>query len=402
MGEHGLAVDVRCDVAHDEVASRAGVVVGDIMAVKSVETVGSTLKRAVGFALFSLLVRQVVLLCTSKEPLSNVQVRILGPDLNSTQTVTTMSLPAWLEDFESTNARRGSGSSGKHSHNFSSLDERAFQKYLLEQESEWKNGLAFCLLPETFKEKVKLDTWPLFARAWLRSFIFANLIYLGLGLTWAYYIYNVYGFYLFPKGNMPKIEDAAEQIKVSLGSLPLYSMLPAVCEYIVEQGWTLAYVRIDQYGWPMFLCSFAAYMSFVEFGVYWNHRLLHDLRVGYDKLHYIHHKYNKENTLSPFAGLAFHPLDGILQAIPYFWTLFVFPMHSLTYELMLFGTGVWTTNIHDCVEVECQPIMGAGYHTIHHTTYRHNYGQFFTYMDRAFGTIMYPEKSGKKEWNEKH
>lgn len=30
-------------------------------------------------------------------------------------------------------------------------------------------------------------------------------------------------------------------------------------------------------------------------------------------LHYIHHKYNKEHSLSPFAGLAFHPLDGILQ-----------------------------------------------------------------------------------------
>ena len=33
----------------------------------------------------------------------------------------------------------------------------------------------------------------------------------------------------------------------------------------------------------------------------------------YRVLHYIHHKYNKEHTLSPFAGLAFHPLDGILQ-----------------------------------------------------------------------------------------
>ena len=188
-------------------------------------------------------------------------------------------------------------------------------------------------------------------------------------------------------------------LSVSLAALPMYSFLPALCEHIVERGWTLAYVRVDEYGWGTYLFHFFAYMAFVEFGVYWNHRLLHDLRVGYDKLHYIHHKYNKENTLSPFAGLAFHPLDGILQAIPYFWTLFVFPMHSLTYELMLFGTGVWTTNIHDCVEVECQPIMGAGYHTIHHTTYRHNYGQFFTYMDRAFGTIMYPEKSGKKEWN---
>lgn len=30
-------------------------------------------------------------------------------------------------------------------------------------------------------------------------------------------------------------------------------------------------------------------------------------------LHWDHHKYNKEHTLSPFAGLAFHPLDGILQ-----------------------------------------------------------------------------------------
>ena len=31
-------------------------------------------------------------------------------------------------------------------------------------------------------------------------------------------------------------------------------------------------------------------------------------------LHFIHHKYNKEHSMSPFAGLAFHPLDGIIQA----------------------------------------------------------------------------------------
>ena len=30
-------------------------------------------------------------------------------------------------------------------------------------------------------------------------------------------------------------------------------------------------------------------------------------------LHVIHHKYNKGDQMSPFAGLAFHPLDGILQ-----------------------------------------------------------------------------------------
>ena len=40
-------------------------------------------------------------------------------------------------------------------------------------------------------------------------------------------------------------------------------------------------------------------------------------------LHHTHHKYNKEHTLSPFAGLAFNPFDGILQ---------VLPLHSLIFD----------------------------------------------------------------------
>ena len=41
--------------------------------------------------------------------------------------------------------------------------------------------------------------------------------------------------------------------------------------------------------------------------------------------------------------------SGCLQAIPYCWTLMYVPMHFLTHELLLFATGVWTTNIHDCI-----------------------------------------------------
>lgn len=37
------------------------------------------------------------------------------------------------------------------------------------------------------------------------------------------------------------------------------------------------------------------------------------------------------------------------QAAPYVWTLFYCPSHFLTHELLLFATGVWTTNIHDCL-----------------------------------------------------
>ncbi|GAB4820633.1 hypothetical protein N2152v2_007679 [Parachlorella kessleri] len=128
-------------------------------------------------------------------------------------------------------------------------------------------------------------------------------------------------------------------LQVSSMSMPLYSLLPALTEYCVEKGWTLAYSRVSDVGgvWA-YAGYFALYMLCVEFGVYWNHRNLHHPRV-YKYLHVTHHKYNKEHTMSPFAGLAFNALDGIIQAIPYSWTLFFVPMHFLTHELLLFATG---------------------------------------------------------------
>ena len=72
------------------------------------------------------------------------------------------------------------------------------------------------------------------------------------------------------------------------------------------------------------------------------------------------------------------------------WTLALVPMHFLTHELLLFATAVWTTSIHDCVYGGGEPVMGAGYHLIHHTTYKHNYGHYTTICDWAFGTLKRP------------
>ena len=82
----------------------------------------------------------------------------------------------------------------------------------------------------------------------------------------------------------------------------------------------------------------------------------------------------------------------MMQASPYCVLLFLLPMHFLTHELLLFATAIWTTSIHDTIHLNIMPIMGAGYHTIHHTTYKHNYGQYFVYMDYIFGTLVSPEE----------
>lgn len=201
--------------------------------------------------------------------------------------------------------------------------------------------------------------------------------------------------------------------------MPWYTALPTVSEYMIENGWTRCFSRISDVGWTSYIVNVGLYMLIVEFGIYWMHRELHDIKPLYKYLHATHHIYNKQNTLSPFAGkypflfprsclnkkssyvenlllyncvsgLAFHPIDGILQAVPHVIALFLVPIHFTTHIGLLFMEAIWTANIHDCIHGKLWPVMGAGYHTIHHTTYRHNYGHYTIWMDWMFGTLRDP------------
>ena len=49
--------------------------------------------------------------------------------------------------------------------------------------------------------------------------------------------------------------------------------------------------------------------------IYWMHRTLHTNKFLYKYVHALHHKYNSAETLSPWASIAFNPLDGVLQVI---------------------------------------------------------------------------------------
>ncbi|KAK2077821.1 hypothetical protein QBZ16_004669 [Prototheca wickerhamii] len=262
------------------------------------------------------------------------------------------------------------------------------QEQLLEFRSEnaFKDDLALFWMPSEWR-----DALSPFVQSWLRNWIMVAILYYVLGGVWVYYTYYAFGDQLFKPGEIPTFAAVLEQMRVASMAMPLYALLPACNEFFIEKGWTLVYSRVSDYGLAWHVVNFWVYMICVEYFVYWSHRLLHDIKWGYRWLHHIHHKYNKEHTLSPFAGLAFNPVDGILQAVPYTFMLFFTPMHSLTHELMLFGTGIWTNNIHDNIHGKVDPVMGARYHTIHHTMYNKNYGHYFTFVDRLHGTLLTPE-----------
>lgn len=267
---------------------------------------------------------------------------------------------------------------------------------LIEKQIEWKHNLVLWAVPEATKAMI-----PELVQSWLVNMVLGMAMYVLVGVVWALGIYRVFRNtkYGIKDENIPQWEDIKAQMLVSIQAIPMYTMLPPFAEWFIRKGYTLCYAQVDTVGWPMYAVYFVMYMASVEFGVYWMHRKLHEVRLGYKFLHATHHVYNKENSLSPFAGLAFNPLDGILQAIPYVWTLALVPMHFLTHEALLFATALWTTSIHDCVYGGGEPVMGAGYHLIHHTTYKHNYGHYLTFCDWAFGTLQRPPgyKGGKAQ-----
>lgn len=85
------------------------------------------------------------------------------------------------------------------------------------------------------------------------------------------------------------------------------------------------------------------------------------------------------------------------QASPYTFGMFILPVHFWTHLAMLFFTALWTTNIHDTLTGDTEPVMGSAYHTIHHTAYVNNYGQIFVLFDWLHDTLQ-PPKHRKIEW----
>ncbi|CAD5177783.1 unnamed protein product [Musa acuminata subsp. malaccensis] len=260
------------------------------------------------------------------------------------------------------------------------------------EETDWYNGIVLdAVVPGGAWKRL-----PRPLQSWLRNYIGGTALYLVSGFLWCFYIYYLKRNVYVPKDSIPSNRAIYLQIIVAMKAMPWFCVLPTLLEYMAENGWTRCFASVGEVGWPAYFVYLTIYLVIVEFGIYWMHRELHELKPLYKYLHATHHIYNKQNMLSPFAGLAFHPLDGILQATPHVIALFLVPTHFTTLILLMFCEVVWTANVHGCIHGKIWPVMGAGYHTIHHTTYRHNYGHYTIWMDWMFGTLRDPEQEFKK------
>jgi lathosterol oxidase len=225
---------------------------------------------------------------------------------------------------------------------------------------------------------------------YLRNIVGALLVYYGTASFFHYHCYvHPRSKLLFQNRPRPSVEVITDQILLAQKSMFLYVLLPVVSDYVIENGWTQTYYSLHEVGGlGPYLAWLVLYLALVEIGIYWMHRTLHTNKFLYRHIHALHHKYKTPEMLTPWASIAFHPLDGILQACPYVLCLFLVPCHYITHVLLLFFTAIWATYIHDSLDIwNIDPIMGSKYHTIHHTHYMYNFGQVFIFCDAFWGTL---------------
>ncbi|KAI0996841.1 putative Delta(7)-sterol 5(6)-desaturase [Podosphaera aphanis] len=248
---------------------------------------------------------------------------------------------------------------------------------------------------------------------WNRDNIYRQAISLFL-ITWIagatiYFLFSSLSYiFIFDKTTYKHPKFLKNQIRLEISqavrSMPIIAILTTPFFLAEARGHSKLYDKLSDQPFAYYnLIQFPLFLIFTDFCIYWIHRGLHHPLI-YKTFHKPHHKWIMP---SPYASVAFHPVDGWSQSVPYHLFPFIFPLQKFAYLGLFFFIQVWTVMIHDGEYVANSSIInGAACHTMHHLYFNYNYGQYTTLWDRLGGSYRKPNselfkretKMGQKEW----
>ncbi len=193
-----------------------------------------------------------------------------------------------------------------------------------------------------------------------------------------------------PSGKMMRHE-----IKFSLLSTPIYAFPTAIALEAWKAGGTKMYLDPMAYTLWWLPVSFVLLLVVQDAHYYWTHRLLHH-RSFFAWAHAGHHR---ARDPSPFASFAFDPAEALVTA----WLLpllaFLIPLNIWMLAVLL--TVMTATAVMNHCGWEMWPdrwvrsgpgaqMITATHHSRHHTHMKTNFGLYFRFWDRVFGTDAMP------------
>lgn len=223
---------------------------------------------------------------------------------------------------------------------------------------------------------------------WLRYFLIAGLFF---ALLWGRPEHKVAARRLAAR--RPEAKTVAHEIRMSLLSSAIYAVPGAVAFEAFRNGGTAIYAGpiTSIAGWAYIPLSIFVYLLIHDAYFYWTHRVMHHPRL-FRATHLAHHR-SRQPT--PWAAFSFHPWEAIISAWILPFAAFFIPIHAgAVLFILVFMTYCSVAN-HAGWEIVPESwlkgfvgrhFITASHHNVHHTDYSANFGLYFRFWDRLFGT----------------
>lgn len=183
------------------------------------------------------------------------------------------------------------------------------------------------------------------------------------------------------------------ELGYSLLALLIFSLVNAFLVGYGLIGASLLYVKLTQYPMWWFWVSIPAMMLLHDTLFYWLHRAMHS-RVLFEKMHRLHHE-----SIYPtaFAAYSFSWLEATAEALIVTAIIYIIPVHPLAF--LAFQTISTAYNVYGHCGREFYPqsihdhwlgkwLNTSSLHAHHHLRGHGNYSFYFTFWDRAMGTLQ--------------
>lgn len=220
----------------------------------------------------------------------------------------------------------------------------------------------------------------------LRYFIAASLAYL---LFWVLFFKNWKHRIIQRKALASK--RMWSEFRYSMSTVLIFALVGWSIALAQSNEYTLIYEEVSEYGWLWFFSSIILMALFHDTWFYWIHRLMHHPKI-FQHVHLVHHQ---STNPSPWAAYAFHPIGVLAEAA--FFPIIVFCMPAHPIALLIFLIYMITRNVHGHLGIEIFPAWfiknkwlnwhtTTTHHDLHHKHFNKNFGLYFTWWDRWFGT----------------
>jgi len=240
---------------------------------------------------------------------------------------------------------------------------------------------------------------------------FSNLMprsFLGIAVTVAvrYFILALIAFLVFYvvrrkawrykkiRHAFPKLNDYLREIGSSAITILIFALVGYMVFFTSFRSYTQVYNNISAHSTTYFI--FSVLLSFIVHDTYfyWVHRLMHHPAV----FRFVHKVHHLSTNPSPWAALAFHPVEAVLEAAIIVVIAVLFPVHP--FALAIFLILMMAYNVYGHLGYELYPrgfsktrigkwINTSISHNQHHHFFKGNYGLYFLWWDRWMGTLRH-------------